>query len=128
MSLTLSFTGKGELAAALRARGDQALPVAARALFEEAEAIMADSKEHFVPVDVAALKTSGHVQLPTKDADGVSVTMGYGGAAKDYAIVQHERMDFQHTVGGPKYLERPLLKAARGLPGRLASRIRELFT
>jgi len=127
MSVTLTITGTDALAAAFRRMGDQAKPVAARALFEEAEAIMAESKEHFVPVDLAVLKASGHVQVPEIEGDQVSVTMGYGGAAKDYAIVQHERLDYHHTVGGAKYLERPLLAAARGLAGRLAGRMKGLF-
>jgi len=127
MSVTLTITGTDKLAAACRRFGGQALPTAAAALYQEAEEIIGDSKEHYVPVDLAVLKASGHVQPPEISGNTVSVTMGYGGAAKDYAIVQHERLDYHHTVGGAKYLERPLLAAARGLAGRLAGRMKGLF-
>ena len=126
--VTFEVRGTDALMTALQRLGDQAPAAAARALFEEAEAIMGDSKEHYVPVDVGTLKASGHVQLPVVSGNDVSVTLGFGGAAEDYAIVQHERLDYHHAVGGAKYLERPLLAAARGLPGRLASRLRELFS
>ena len=59
--------------------------------------------------------------------DGGNVVVGiwYGdGPAKDYAVPQHERTDFKHTTGGPKYLERPVLEAAGGMARRLASRIK----
>jgi hypothetical protein len=127
MSLTVTITGTEQLRAALARIGADARPQIAQALYQEAEAIMADSKENFVPVDLAILRASGHVQLPTIEGDNVTVAMGYGGAAKDYAVIQHERLDFKHPVGGAKYLERPLLKAASGLAARLADRIRGTF-
>jgi hypothetical protein len=60
--------------------------------------------------------------------DDVSVTLSYGGPASDYAVVQHERLDYKHSVGGPKYLERPLLEAASGMGERIAKKIREAFS
>lgn len=128
MSLRLEITGTEQLIAALQAYGANALPTAGAALYQEAEIIMATSKEEYVPVDLAILKASGAVLPPEIDGDSVMVQLGYGGAAKAYAVVQHERMDYRHTVGGPKYLERPLLAAASGLAARLAARIREALT
>jgi hypothetical protein len=124
MSLTLTITGTEALSAALMQTGPRFQQAAASGLFVEAEAIMADSKEHYVPVDTGTLKNSGHVQLPEIDGTTVTVQMGYGGAAEAYAVVQHERLEFNHPVGGPKYLERPLLAAASGLVSRLAEFIR----
>lgn len=124
MSLTLTITGTEQLRAALMRVGTDARPQIATALYQEAEEIMAVSKEQYVPVDLAILKASGHVQLPEMDGNDITVKLGYGGAAKDYAVIQHERMDFKHPVGGPKYLERPLLAAASGLAKKLADRIR----
>jgi hypothetical protein len=128
VSITLTITGTEQLIATLQALGPKAQQASASALLQEAEAIMADSKEHYVPVDTGTLKNSGHVAMPEIDGAQVSVTMGYGGAAEDYAIVQHERLEFRHPVGGPKYLERPLLAAAANLAERLAGRIRGMFT
>ena len=53
------------------------------------------------PKKWGVLRGSGYVTHPT---NGV-VTVGFGGPAAAYAVVQHERMDFKHTEGGPKYLE-----------------------
>ena len=96
----------------------------AGALYREAESIMTRSKADFVPVDTGVLKASGHVQPPEITRGRVSVTLGYGGAASAYALVQHERTDFHHTVGQAKYLEQPVLEAAAGLGQRVASRMR----
>lgn len=142
MSVELIITGTPQLEAALRRTGGNVTMASVRALFEEAESIMGDSKENYVPVDLAVLKNSGHVQLPKVTNDGIDVSMGYGGAAKDYALAVHEHLSehsppswkaaeksgngvhFSPAGHGPKYLERPLLKAARGLARRLAERIK----
>ena len=94
---------------------------AGAALFRRGEAIMTDSKQNYVPVDTGALRGSGHVQLPVVNGNEVTVTLAYGGVAEAYAIPQHERLDYNHTVGGPKYLERPLLEAGKTLAKDLAA-------
>lgn len=93
---------------------------AGAALFKRAEVIMTDSKQNYVPVDTGALRGSGHVQLPEHHGNEVTVTMGYGGVAEAYAIPQHENLSYNHTVGGPKYLERPLLEHGKTLAADLA--------
>jgi hypothetical protein len=82
-------------------------------LYRQGEAIMTDSQRHYVPVDQGTLRGSGHVKQPDIRGTRVSVTLGYGGAASAYALIQHEAMHFAHTVGGPKYLERPVNASAR---------------
>jgi len=74
------------------------LQAAAKALYEEAEMIMTDSKENYVPVQTGNLKSSGHVQLPVISGSQVSVTMGYGGPAAKYALAVHEGLDMQPRV------------------------------
>lgn len=128
MSLSLTLEGTDVVVAHLHAIGERVKPVAARALLAEAEAIMTRSKEEYVPVDTGVLRASGHVNPPDIHGDDVSVSLGFGGAAKDYAVIQHERLDYKHTVGGPKYLERPLLEATRGLAERIGKVIKEAFT
>ncbi len=97
---------------------------AAAGLYQAGEAMMADSKANFVPVDTGTLKNSGFVEQPVIDEGLIQVTLGYGGAAEDYAVVQHERLDYHHAVGGPKYLERPVLNAAKSLTDHIAERLR----
>lgn len=113
---------------------DRALKVAGRdarrhmgfALFAEGNRIMEDSKQ-VVPVDTGTLRNSGTVMPPQVSGGGVSVELGYGGLARDYALVIHEaprEWNWSKPGTGPKYLERPVLAAARGLPRRLAGLIR----
>jgi hypothetical protein len=122
---TFRFLGADTLQRRIASLSPEILRQVEAALLEQAEAVMADSKEHYVPVDVAALKNSGHVQPPVSTGNELSITLGYGGAARAYAIVQHERMDFRHTVGGPKYLERPLLAAAARIRAALHAAVRK---
>lgn len=94
------------------------------AIYAEAELIMTDSKDNYVPVDIGTLKASGYVNEPEEVGHKVSVELGYGGEADDYAWVQHERLDFHHEVGEAKYLETPFNEAVNGLEGRLAERVK----
>lgn len=112
------------------------------ALYEEGLAIMADSQSNYVPVDEGVLRASGHVTPPQTMGDETTVTLSFGGAAAPYAIAVHEHLgehsprswrvaeaagrpvQFHPSDRGPKYLERPLLKAQEGFVSRLAERIR----
>lgn len=96
---------------------------AAEALYQEAEIEMTESKKR-CPVDVGTLRDSGHVQDPAEDANSISVTMGYGGAAEAYAIVQHESLEFHHKVGEAKFLESVLRESAPYLVERIAKRMK----
>ena len=103
------------------------------ALYRQAQKIMADSKEHYVPVDLGTLKSSGRVQPPTYMGRTVTVELSYGDAASAYALAVHEhpskhsppswqgtQVTFSPSGTGPKYLERPLMAAIPGLPQALA--------
>ena len=84
-----------------------------RALFVVAERIMLISKRDFVPVDLGALRASGHVQEPERgQGTKISVRLVYGGPAASYAAEQHENRDFGHTVGEWGYLIKPMRAAA----------------
>lgn len=112
----------------------------ARAAYEEAEFIMADSKEKFVPVDDGALRGSGHTLQPVIEGRNISVSMVYGGAAAPYALAVHEHLsehspptwqnkgpeDIHWNVPGtgPKYLEIPFRAAVPGMMARIAKSVR----
>jgi hypothetical protein len=109
----LTIEGLREALRVIRDLPDGALKAAARGLFVEGERVMTLSKRDFVPVDLGTLRASGHVQPPAVQGSRVSVTLGYGGAASAYAVVQHERLDFNHPRGGQaKYLEAPVMQEA----------------
>lgn len=97
--MKLSKTMRGQMQ---KIGAPQATLIMARAIYREAERIMADSRENYVPVDLATLKDSGHVKLPEIRGTVVVVTMGYGGAAAGYALFVHEGTG--PAVGQPPFM------------------------
>ncbi len=104
---TVSVRGYEETQVAMVKLGAEAPVIAGKALYIRGNKIMKVAKDERVPVDLGALKGSGYVRKPRVTARGATVVMGFGGVAKAYALVQHERKDYHHTVGGPKYLSGP---------------------
>jgi hypothetical protein len=96
----------------------------ALALRQEAEIEMTESKKR-CPVDVGILRASGHVRPVEQHGGKTSVDLVYGGAAEDYAIVQHESLDFHHTVGQAKFLESVLMESLPYMGQRIANRMKE---
>ena len=109
------------------------------ALYQEAEAIMTDSEENYVPVEFGVLRDSGTVMEPEHTGTEISVSMGYGGASAAYALAVHETPsdhdprswriagEVHFRTGGSKYLERPFLDAANDWEDRLAARLKPLL-
>lgn len=106
-----------------------------KGLYQSAAVVMARSQE-IVPIggpptspyDPApgTLRASGVVLMPEWDGPVCTVTLGYGGAAEDYAERQHEDLTFQHKDGQQaKYLEQPLDEDAHNVLGRIADAIQE---
>lgn len=118
--ITIRIKGTVQVAKALAARGGDVRQAAAAALYAEANNIMTASKR-LVPVDLGALKGSGYVTLPEINGNHIELEMGYGGPAKDYALIQHERTDFRHPDGGQaKYLQAAVEAHADKLMARIA--------
>lgn len=86
-----------------------------RALFEEANDIMADSRSNYVPVVSGRLRDSGKV-VPVDD--GVELVYD-----TPYAKKVHEAPP-EVGQGKNKYLEKPVLKAARGFQSRVRRRMK----
>lgn len=123
-SRIIDLSGDKEFLRKLKSLGDRATTIVSAALFQEAEAIMTESKQQ-CPVDTGVLRSTGHVTPPEVSGGRVVVTLGYGGPAAPYAIVQHERLDFVHKVGRAKFLEIPMLEAVNGMEARLGAMIRK---
>lgn len=149
MKMEIDIQGMEEMGRLLRLLGDEGPKELGGAMWREATAIMNASKA-IVPVKLSTLKTSGHVQLPKYDATGVSVTLGYGGAASAYAAFVHEgtrphiirpryakvlhffvkgQEVFTTIVRHPgtkptKYLQIPFEAASKGMIERLAGALR----
>jgi len=119
----LTLKGHAQVAAELGRVSREILQAAAEGLFQAGEEIMGESKAQYVPVDLGVLRASGHVELPKIEGDSVSVTLGYGGPAAPYALVQHENLTYKHTVGSAKYLELPLLARAKSLTEQVVAHV-----
>jgi hypothetical protein len=118
MSFSLTFRGTDAFARKVEQATEELKRRAAKALVREAEAVMADSKENYVPVDTGNLRNTGVVLPAVIDASGVSVEMGF---SADYAAVVHEDLTAQHPNGEAKYLTKPLTKRAAGMNVRIAN-------
>lgn len=97
------MSGMKELKAALKAAKDDAYQATAAAVYVAANEIMTEAKQR-APVDTGTLRSSGYVTLP-EPGPNPKVELGFGGAAAQYALVQHERTEYRHEVGEAKYLE-----------------------
>ena len=70
----------------------------------QGQLILAEAKKE-TPVDLGPLRDSGKVD---QDKSGKCVWISFGnGPSAKYAIKQHERLDYHHTVGKAKYLADP---------------------
>ena len=118
----LKLTGTTEMTRKLQEIRQRYPKVIANAMYQEAQIEMTESKRR-VPVDTGTLRASGTVGRPVIRGEVINVTLSYGGAAKDYAIIQHERLDFFHEVGEAKFLESVLNESAPHMNARLARRI-----
>jgi hypothetical protein len=74
--------------------------------------------QELCPVDKGTLRDSALVEVT-----GDTITVGYGGAASSYAVVQHESMSFHHNVGQAKFLEQPFDEMKSELAERLRKAI-----
>ncbi len=106
----------------LAAQFENRLPVA---LQTEAELIMTTSKRRWVPVKFGNLRATGHVEKVRRVGKTLSVRLVYGGPSAPYALIVHEDLVARHaSPTSAKYLERPLVDAAPGMPARLAARMK----
>lgn len=123
MSKQVQILGGDELNAALTRLANQLPEKTASALFEVAEEILTLAKEKYVPVDLGALRASGFVRFDNRFKE-YTVKIGFGGAAAPYALIQHENMQYKHTTGGPKYLERPVMERAGSIGKDVADKVK----
>ena len=126
-NLSLTIKGQDAMIRRLQEIGKGSPDIIWQAIYEEASEILTTAQQEFVPVDQGILRASGQVSEPTVTNGEASVTISFGGPSAPYALIQHERLDFNHTVGEAKYLETPLLQATQGMARRLGDRIRALF-
>jgi hypothetical protein len=82
-----------------------AMKAGAASLYQGANGIIAKAKER-TPVLTGLLRSSGFVESPVITPSEVSITIGFGGAAKSYALFVHESLTARHNAPGQaKFLE-----------------------
>lgn len=111
--------GVDDLRRALKKAGHLGPTALAAAMVVEQEKVMAIAKPR-TPVDLGPLKASGTVLPPEISGTRITVASGYGGAASDYALKQHEDLTLRHTVGQAKFLESAFNERKGGMGTRLA--------
>lgn len=105
MSTRRSFRGAAKAIERLAKEMERRVPSGLRVIGEELKTDANASRPgHGVPVDEGVLRSTGRVTGP----EGNEVEWSYGGAAAPYAIVQHERLDFRHTVGEARWMIRAI--------------------
>ena len=108
-----------KVVANLRAAGKRGLRAAGAGLYAVGNNIIAEASTR-VPVDLGVLRGSGYVTLPVIQNNNVTVEMGYGGPAEDYAVRQHEDTSLKHPEGGEaKFLESSMNRQMSGTAQRV---------
>ena len=102
--------GAAEMLANLRFLTDAVRPAQEAALYEFAEIEMTEMKKR-TPVDTGALQASGHVDPPEWKSGTLTIVLGFGGAAIEYAVYVHEDLEAFHKIGQAKFVESVLLES-----------------
>lgn len=120
--MSLRLEGVDVVIANLQALAARVPERVGQALYEEAGGISTVSQTR-TPVDTGALRASHRVSQPETNGTEISVEISVGGAAADYAVYVHERLDTHHDVGQAKFLESALVEAEPQVAARIAERL-----
>ena len=121
--IKIEIVGKDKVVARLKRFGNNAPANVATALYQEAQALIAEAKQ-ITPVDTGALRASGMIQMPTLQGKQVEVRCGFGGPAAPYAVYVHENLEAHHQPPTQaKFLEVPAKRRAKGMQQRVADSI-----
>ena len=118
----MPIVGLDALVAKLRAIATATPTRAAAALYAEAGIEMTEAKRR-TPVETGALRSTGVVADPEVTGARVTVLMGFGGPAVDYAVPVHENLEAHHPRGQAKFLESVLNESAPFLAQRIGTRL-----
>lgn len=130
MDYTFRFSGSPPEDIDVELLRDQALSIAAQVLYREANEVLKESQE-IVPVDQGTLRASA-LQIgvvTSRGANEVKTQIGYGGAAKAYAVVQHETPPgvYSHAPGKAwHYLSDPAKAHAKSISDSLREALKRL--
>lgn len=117
-----SLVGAAKMKATVRNIRTKYPDFVARAIYTEAQIEMTEMKRR-TPVDTDTLRSSGFVEEPVRTPRKIYVVLGFGGAAKAYAIYVHEDLEAFHKVGQAKFAESVLQESAPHMAQRIATRV-----
>lgn len=122
--IELRIKGIEQIAAELKKLAAKYPKAIAGALYQEGFDIWRESVKR-APVEFGVLRSSAYVSPPTATSSGVPrVEIGFG---TNYAIPQHERLDYKHPRGGrAKYLQSVLEEMSPSMLARVARRTKAL--
>jgi hypothetical protein len=135
----MALKGLGGLRAALEKYREILMGKLGRAAVEEMELVKADSMDNCPVAPGGGTLKASHEVVFSRDGDKVEVRIEVGGAAEPYALAVHEHLSehspqswltaeaagrpVQFNVGGPKFLENAVRRAAPGFAARVAARV-----
>lgn len=92
----------------LKRRKEAVLKAAEAGMYLAAQLVMTEAKQE-APLDLGTLQGSGYVTHPQRRGTRVTLELGFGGQAEDYALYQHE-VPMNHPEPGRKdhYLSDPM--------------------
>lgn len=105
--LTVEVVNLDKVINSLSALGGQIIAVAGDAAHQEADRVFPITQEQ-VPVNTHALQNTGRVEEVENEGDEITVSIAYGDADVDYALVVHEDLEAKHPHGKAKYVEDPV--------------------
>lgn len=117
------MTGGREMANNLRGLARKVEAAAERAVFKFANIEMTEMKRR-TPVDTGTLRDSGKVDEPIRRGNELSVTLGFGGAAEEYALDVHEDLEAFHRVGQAKFASSVLNESEPHFESRVGADVR----
>lgn len=100
-----TLTGFNGIAADFERRMHEYVAIDVQDLKNGLDDLMEEIKANYVPIDIGDLRDSGYVRGPYHNGTNWIIEIGFG---EEYALIQHERLDYFHPHGQAKYLEEPL--------------------
>jgi hypothetical protein len=95
---------KNEISPSLRKLQASYRRSAPKRVYRGANTMMTKMKQR-TPVATGTLRDSGQVDEPVWQGDTLYETLGFGGAAEDYAVHVHENLRARHAHGQAKFME-----------------------
>ncbi len=141
-SISLKMKGLAGAPALMKKAQTELRKMVAREMYKLGQEIKTESQEFYCPVRTGTLRSSAFVTLPRYEAGVLSLQVGYGGPARNYALPVHENPRAGKTggvspsgkalkhwarSGGWKYLEIPFRLKAPELRPRLVKGVATLL-